>query len=472
MAFKKKLHTANPKTPPPPILTYRTRQRQKIESADPISLERKVRQMLSDKLSGTLLGLWLLVPEHLRLGTWDVLKSWAHGPARDLQARLALQVLHEAALCTTGIREHRCLCHKGFELANGLPFVATDQEIHALLDEHSVAEAIHLQRTLGRLRRASGHFRSRLLAIDPHRLHSYSKRTLVHLKSHDQHPAFKASQTFFCLDADTYQPVCFTIASSARSIFQATPELLDLASDILNPSPGQTLVVADCEHYVRELFAHVRAHSPFDLLCPMPRQRCYQDALKRTPAERFHSPWVGYAIAQQPFCFRDSPEIELTQLVQRTGEATPYAFKGFLATSPRDELFALTEAFPQRWHVEEFFHANQDLGWKRAGSLNLNVRFSQMTLALLAQTSLYQLRQRLGDPWRSCEAAPFAQKVLRGLDGDIRVHNDTIVVTYYNAPDAQRWREHFEALPDKLEAEHVDPRVPWLYNFKLDFRFK
>jgi len=27
-------------------------------------------------------------------------------------------------------------------------------------------------------------------------------------------------------------------------------------------------------------------------------------------------------------------------------------------------------------------------------------------------------------------------------------------------------------LPEKLAAERVDPRVPWLFNFKLDFRFR
>jgi hypothetical protein len=27
-------------------------------------------------------------------------------------------------------------------------------------------------------------------------------------------------------------------------------------------------------------------------------------------------------------------------------------------------------------------------------------------------------------------------------------------------------------LPQILEREKVDPRIPWLYNFKLDFRFR
>ena len=54
----------------------------------------------------------------------------------------------------------------------------------------------------------------------------------------------------------------------------------------------------------------------------------------------------------------------------------------------------------------------------------------------------------------------------------MRVDGDTIIVTYYNAPEADRLREHYEDLPAKLRAEKVDPRVPWLYGFKVDYRFR
>jgi len=66
----------------------------------------------------------------------------------------------------------------------------------------------------------------------------------------------------------------------------------------------------------------------------------------------------------------------------------------------------------------------------------------------------------------------FAKSLLAGLEGDIRVHEDTIVVTYYNAPNVSLLREHYESLPDRLEREYIDPHIPWLYGFKLDFRFR
>jgi len=37
------------------------------------------------------------------------------------------------------------------------------------------------------------------------------------------HRPTKMAQTFWSLDADTHQPVCFTTATTARSVVKATP---------------------------------------------------------------------------------------------------------------------------------------------------------------------------------------------------------------------------------------------------------
>ena len=95
-----------------------------------------------------------------------------------------------------------------------------------------------------------------------------------------------------------------------------------------------------------------------------------------------------------------------------------------------------------------------------------------MTIALIAQAALHPLRQRLGKPFPDWDANHLARSLLHALDGDIRVARDTILVTYYNAPFTEKPRAHYEHLPQKLLRENIDPRIPWLYNFKLDFRFK
>jgi hypothetical protein len=433
-----------------------------------------VRQLLADKISGNQVGIWLLLPEHLRLGTWDLLLRWSAQPPERVEPRLGLHLVNESALCLCSYRHGRTLSQKGFELANGLPFVPTDQTIHHLLDSHTVAEAQQLQIALGKLRRASHHFGGELLALDPHRMTSYTRRQMRRHRLNSTERPMKMGQTFFLLDCQTAQPICFTLASSARLVAQATPELLRLAGEILSPPADSTqpLVLADKEHCSKDLFQAVRQQARFDLLCV---QSAHRQSLKRwskIPQERFIEHWPGYATAAQPYHFRNDPEAVYHELVERSGAKTEdFQYQGFLSTVLRPQVQALTHEYPQRWEVEEFFKFHQAMGWHRTGTLNLNIRYGQLTMALLAQAAVYQLRQRLGKPVADWDAIHLARNLLEGLEGDLRVKQDTIVVTLYNAPDSELLRGHYENLPDKLRQESVDPHIPWLYNFKLDFRF-
>ncbi|HUU80922.1 MAG TPA: transposase [Acidobacteriota bacterium] len=473
MAFKKKLHLYRPGNAPLKVETHRTKQKVRLEVSGPPEIERGVRQLLANKISGTLVGIWLLIPEYLRLGTWDLLKSWTGLADEQVQPRLALQLINESALCVNGIRMKRTLSQKGFELANGLPFIATDPAIHHLLDSHGVAEAQRLQIALGKVRQTFGHFKGNLIAIDPHRLKSCSKRQMVRRQKDPASNPVKVAQTFFSLDAQTQQPVCFTTASSARTATQATPELLTLTTSILKLNGYKPLVLADNEHYSVELFEWISSQSPFDLLVPMPYNPSVLRAIRNLPREAFTRHWAGYATAKQPYSLTRSRKGPYYQFIQRKGECQPdYDFKAFLCTSDRDEMEDLSLHYPQRWHIEEFFKNDQALGWHRAGTMNLNIRYGQMTMALLAQTACFMMRQRLGAPVNQWDAPHLAKDFFRGLEGDIRVHHDTIVVTYYNAPNLDLMKKNYENMPQKLSSEGIRPTIPWLYDFKLDFRFK
>jgi len=102
------------------VQARRTRSRTTPADCDPLSLERGVRQLLADKVSGHLVGVWLLWPRSsLERGI-----CCAPDGAADRTGRtaIAMQLVHEAALCTTGIRSDRTLTNRGgFELAPASP---------------------------------------------------------------------------------------------------------------------------------------------------------------------------------------------------------------------------------------------------------------------------------------------------------------------------------------------------------------
>lgn len=419
------------------------------------------------------MGTWLLIPEHLRLGTWDLLCGWTGCPTAQVEPRIVLQLVHEAALCNPGLRRLRSLSQRGFELANGLPFVVTDTAVHNLLAAHDIAEAQEVQVAFGQLRKASGHFAGRLLALDPHRLRSYSKRQMRLTKggAHDQ--AEKMTQTFFCLDAETKQPLCFLLTSSGSAVAQASPQLLKLADRILGSRPGETLLLADCEHYTDSLIAYVQQQTPFDILMPVRNTARVRKAVAAVPDEQFQSHWAGFATAKTPFSLDEATSQPCWLCIQRCGEKdTEYHRKPFLCTADRPEAPDLSCNYPDRWHIEECFGLEQAMGWNRAGTLNMNIRYGAMTAALLAQGALAQLRPRLGSPYAQWEASHIATAILSGLEGDIRVHKDTIIVTYYNAPFDQTAQQQFTNLPQRLRDENVAPAIPWLWGLQLDFRFR
>jgi hypothetical protein len=443
--------------------TQSTRQLQRQVRVDAQSLEREVRQLLADKVSGNLLGLWLLVPEHLRLGAWDLVRQWTGEPGHNaLAPRLALHLIHEAALCRPSLRYARSLRHKGFELAHGLSFLPADPAIHDLLDAHTCEQAGQLQVRLGQLRRASGHFCGKVLALDPHRLISYSQRDMVKRRPTASQSAAKQVQNFFLLDAEAQQPVCLQHASSALALPEATSQLLPMAQSILLPGSERPLLVADVEHYSTRMLDLIRRDGNFDLLAPMRCSPAQRDRYQHIPDAQFTRHWAGFATAVQSF---HPPGTTLTEpcyrYIQRTGErAQDYHYKAFACTARRPEIPALTRDFPNRWHIEEFFRFDQSLGWDRAGTLNLNVRLGQMSLALVAQTVIHQLRRRWGAPYQQWDSPHLARDFFAGLEGDLRVKGDTLLVTYYNASGAERWKHHFENLPAQLRRENVDPHIP------------
>lgn len=434
--------------------------------------------MLADKVSGNQVGIWLLVPELLRLGAWDLLCFWSGKAADRVEPRLALHLVNESALCLCSSRKNRSLSQKGFELANGLSFVPTDAAIHELLDSHTVKQAEHLQIALGKLRRASKHYNGRLLALDAHRLKSYSKRQMRRHRFHANEKARKMLQTFFLLDCDTHQPVAFTLSSPAQTVTQAADGVLAMAAEIFTLQANSTsrpLVLADKEHNTQELFESVAKARLVDLLVPVPARKMSAAESDKIATLPFTEHWPAYATAHHSFHFAqsDSSTPGFVEFVQRDGSSPKeFRYTRFTATALLDEIQSLTREYPRRWHIEEFFKFKQALGWDRAGTMNLNVRYGQMSLSLITQACVNQLQQRLGKPFCDWDAQHLARQFFERLEGDIRVEDDTIVVTLYNAPNVSVLREHYENLPQKLQKEGIDPAVPWLYGFKLNFRFK
>jgi len=427
-----------------------------------------VRELLAHKVSGSHMGLWLLVPEYLRLGAWDLLQGLFGEDAHPLSGQLGLQIVNEAAVCLGRIRARGSLCHQGFSLVNGLSFLATDESIHQVLDSHSMSEYEGMQQTLLRLRKLQAHYQDRnlVLALDPHRIPSATARMMPKKKKRPGQVSRKMLQTFFCTDVATGQPLGFTLASTGKTCSKATLDLLRLIEET---GIQQGLVLADKEHFTQAICRYFHQHPGLDMLIPAP---AISSVTRRFPSLTYQPLWAGYALAETGFRYKDSP-LAYRLLVQREGERRGhYTYTGFLSTSTEQAQTLLTRVYDKRWSIEEFFNFEGDMGWNRAATFNLNIRYGKMSLALLGQAATYQLKSKLPAPYRQWSARTLAEKVLTNMEGDIRVRDDKIIITYYKDHEPLGLKDHYHNISGQLEREGIDPRIPWLFAFKLEFRFK
>ena len=134
-----------------------------------------------------------------------------------------------------------------------------------------MADAQHLQIALGKIRQTFGHFNGRILAIDPHRVKSYSKRQMPRRKKDKDLKPAKTGSNFFCSDAETHRS-CFTTACSARTVTQATPEMLTMAAKILK-FDGEKPLVMTTNITLLTCLTGIKSTSAYDLLVPMPNNQ-------------------------------------------------------------------------------------------------------------------------------------------------------------------------------------------------------
>lgn len=338
-----------------------------------------------------------------------------------------MQIVNEAALCSNRVRRSNYITHQGFELLNGLGFLVTDSQVHDLLDKHTVSEAQALQESLAAIRANNGHYQGGLIAIDPHRIISTSQRIMPKKKKQPGEPSRKMLQTFFALDTQTGQPIGCGIGSPGANTTQATIELLNIAK-LVNRN---ALILADKEHFTEYLIRSIEQNSDFEFLVPAISTERIR---KIERSQSYQRKWAGYAIAETMFNFAGHKE-KYRLLSQREGETTKdYAYKSFLTLSNKPATELLSDMYQERWSIEDFFNFDGAMGFNRASTFNLNIRYGKMSLALLAQAATYELRKKLPKPYSRWNSTHLADALFKKMDGYISVKDDTIFVTCYNAP--------------------------------------
>jgi len=225
------------------------------------------------------------------------------------------------------------------------------------------------------------------------------------------------------------------MSSTGLPTSKATCELLDATHQILK---SKALVVADKEHFTKEIINHANKHHDFDILIPalnIPRIK------KIYPSLSYKRKWAGFAIAETRYNFENDQE-EYRLIVQRIGEKQDeYEYKSFLTTSKKEARTLICENYDKRWSVEEFFRFENELGISRASTFNLNIRYGKLALALMAQAATYQLRKKMNEDyqkWGSQLKAYQKFQIHAAIAAPLMIGNQTLGVIGVMHSDADQ----------------------------------
>lgn len=95
--------------------------------------------------------------------------------------------------------------------------------------------------------------------------------------------------------------------------------------------------------------------------------------------------------------------------------------------------------------------------------MNLNIQYGKMNMALLAQVAIPMMPLRIGPPMAEWDAEHMVIDLFSGLESDIRIKYDTLIVTYYITSNSLLMKSHYEKLLDKLISEGTRLSIPSLY---------
>ena len=130
------------------------------------------------------------------------------------------------------------------------------------------------------------------------------------------------------------------------------------------------------------------------------------------------------------------------------------------------------EIYHKRWRIENFFNENGFLGLDRLPSLQLNAIQTALTLKLVSFHLVDNFRSNLPKPFSTMKPESIHQLFIQGVQGKVQLKKDKLQVDIYGFQHRDVVAPLFKRLEQKLIAQNVDPRCPWLNGHVLNFSFK
>ena len=379
--------------------------------------------------------------------------------------RLALGIVFESLFgFVAGIRAVDSVSRADFGLLAGLPFLPAPSTQYRFIQNVPTQDSLRFQVALGQRLVELGQIRPGFpVNVDGHSIKTYSRKEmkLSFITKEDRYG--KAIRTFYSQDQQSKKPLIALAAYSGTTVSQATHQLAHLTQELLGQS---FLMVADKEWYCGQLIQELHQKFHITVLTPVKRSPKRMEEFQAIPLDQY-DPTVWGQIATLYTTMKDF-QGPLTLLLKKNPNGTYFAL-----ITPEPEMTPATAMpiYTKRWRIENFFSENHFGGIDRLPSLNLNAIQAMLSLRLLAFQAVDNFRHDLGPAYNTMTPELIHRHFIDGVQGRIQLRNDVIELSVYGFEHQAAVASLFTHLDHQLESTGVDPRIPWLGNRRLRFKF-
>lgn len=422
--------------------------------------------MLKRGLTTTSAGGFFFIPYLLQLKAHDLASSLAGAKHHGIHnERLALGIVFESIFgFTSGIRAVDSVSRADFGLLAGLPFLPSVSTQYRFLQDVCVQDGLHFQTRLGKQLLSLGQIKpGGAVNIDGHNVKTFSRKEmkLSFLTKEDRYG--KAIRTFYTQDQESRKPLMAIAAYSGTTVSQVTRQLAERTRDIL----GQSFILAaDKEWYCGQLIQELHEQCGISVLTPVKSSTKRKQQFDAVPLDQYEHGLHGNIATL--YTTMSSFEGPLRLLLKKRPDGRYFAL-----ITPATEMTGKTgmPLYTKRWRIEDFFAENSFLGVERLPSMNLNAIQAMLSLRLLAYHVMDNFRHDLGRPYCSHTPKLIHREFVDGIQGRIQIRSDDLQVIVYGFRHQDAVESILTNIDQKLESANVDPRISWLGNRRIKFKF-
>jgi len=431
------------------------------------SLQAELETVLRRGMTTTHAGGFFFIPYLMELGLYGTLGQLSAPKTTGIPTeKIALQLIWEPIFgYAKGIRSVDPISQADFGLLSGLPFICSASTEYRFLAESTTERSEAFQKHLGKRLIQLDYVKGEVLNMDGHSIKLFSRKDMKASYLSKDKAYGKAIRTFYTQDQDSKKPLFVKVAYSGATVAQVTPHLVEANREILG---GPFLSVTDKEWFIGSLLEQFDKIHGIQVLLPLKRTAKRIKEMETIPFAQFKDRFENQPVATL-FTELDGFSGQMKLFVKRNDDGTFFAL---ITNKKYFRAARALEIYRKRWRIENFFNENGFLGLDCLPSLELNAIQTALSLKLVSFHLVDNFRRNLPTPFANMKPESIYQTFINGVQGKIQLKRDKVHIDIYGFQHRDAVAPLFQRLSEKLAAQNIDPRCPWLNDHALNFCFK